>query len=262
MVNAHTPTGPTFITPGAQKSGTTWLNKQLRAHPDFWMPPQKEMDYLFFMPPSRKKYLERLPKVMLTLEQKNNEQAIEWWKLFASEWSLEKYSQLFLPAGDKFSGDISPNYARMNAEAIERAAKFAPNSKIVILLRDPVERAWSHARYTIERGSDKSLPVEERIAKMAKFAKSENCLLMGDYPRLVQNWRGAFGRDATYVAFYDDIVNKPMELMNGILSFLGAPPMPPALEKTASDVVNRGPQYNCPDELKSDLKDMYSSMIQ
>ncbi len=217
MVNAHTPTGPTFITPGAQKSGTTWLNKQLRAHPDFWMPPQKEMDYLFLMPPSRKKYLERLPKVMLTLEQKNNEQAIEWWKLFASEWSLEKYSQLFLPAGDKFSGDISPNYARMNAEAIERAAKFA---------------------------------------------KSENCLLMGDYPRLVQNWRGAFGRDATYVAFYDDIVNKPMELMNGILSFLGAPPMPPALEKTASDVVNRGPQYNCPDELKSDLKDMYSSMIQ
>ena len=37
--------GPDFICIGAQKAGTTWLYWQLAAHPDFWMPPRKEIHY-------------------------------------------------------------------------------------------------------------------------------------------------------------------------------------------------------------------------
>src|SRR5689334_15761196 len=38
-------TGPDFLCVGAQKAGTGWLYEQLRSHPDFWMPPVKELHY-------------------------------------------------------------------------------------------------------------------------------------------------------------------------------------------------------------------------
>jgi hypothetical protein len=41
---------PDFLIIGAQKSGTTWLDRNLRLHPDLWLPPEKELHFFDFPP--------------------------------------------------------------------------------------------------------------------------------------------------------------------------------------------------------------------
>ena len=255
--------GPTFICPGAQKAGTTWLHQQLKTHPDFWMPPQKEVDYLAPFPNSRAKYAERLEKVRAKLQGKPKLQwRLDWWEYFTSDWALERYPGLFDLAGDKFSGDVSPSYSTMSAEEIAKAAEIVPWAKIVILLRDPVERAWSHARHTVTRGPKNDLPEPERIEAMVKFATSERCLANGDYVTIIRNWQAAFGEDQVHVGFYDDLVNKPAEMMNGILDFLGAPHFPKEQEAELKNVANHGESYPCPPELRKSLELHYAPMLE
>src|SRR5690606_23932940 len=122
----------------------------LKTHPDFRMPPVKELDYLADMPATRQKIMARYKK-----ERPNCHPAIaDWWDLFASDRSLDKYPDII--ASDKISGDISPNYIYAD-EAAPNASVIVPNAKIVIFLRDPVDRAWSHARMVAkEQGRDLS----------------------------------------------------------------------------------------------------------
>jgi hypothetical protein len=239
------------------------LHQQLKGHPNFWMPPQKEVDYLAPFPGSRRKYAERLPTVRERLKgNKNAESILEWWKLFTSDWSLDKYPQLFEPAGQKFCGDVSPNYSTISAAEIARAAEIVPQAKIVILLRDPAERAWSHARYTVTRGPKNGLPEAERIAEMVKFATSKRCLGNGDYVTIVRNWQAAFGAAQVHIAYYDDLVSRPADMVNGILAFLGASPMPEERTEALREVANKGRSYLCPPELCQELNAHYAPMVE
>ncbi len=255
--------GPTFICPGVQKAGTTWLNAQLKEHPDFWMPPQKEMDYLGDFPTSREKYRERLPKVMAKLAgKKKAEDRRAWWELFNSPWSLDKYPKLFELAGDKLSGDISPKYALMSADDVRRTAAMLPEAKIVILLRDPVDRAWSQARYAVSRGKGKDLPPDEQFERMVELATSEKRLERGEYVRLIRDWSEAFGKDKVFIGFYDDLKDDPRALLDAILAFLGASPTPAEQEAGLGEVVNRGAKsVSCPPEVRETLAKHYAPML-
>ncbi|MEM9740216.1 MAG: sulfotransferase [Pseudomonadota bacterium] len=256
-------TGPTFICPGAQKAGTTWLHKTLQEHPDFWMPPQKEVDYLAEFPKSREKYGVRLAAVEERWANRpKNQWRVDWWRLFTSEWNLDKYGELFAPAGAKLSGDVSPNYSMMSAQEVMRAASVAPEAKIVILLRDPVARAWSHARHVVFRGPKADLPEDERQAATEQFAMSKRCLGNGDYVSIINAWRSAFGSEKVFVGFYDDLATQPQLLLSQILAFLGANAPPTREDDEIGAVVNQGTSMSCSEETLTALKAHYAPMVE
>src|SRR5437016_13101423 len=130
---------PDFLCVGAHKSGTTWLYQQLDSHPDFWMPPVKELHYLNQLsrvqraagPRCRderdRRFLERLQSL-------SAEPGID----------LENYGRLFEPKASLLSGDISPNYSTLGNKVIRQVVGYFPNLKVMFLARDPVERVWSH----------------------------------------------------------------------------------------------------------------------
>ncbi|MDK3074536.1 sulfotransferase [Sedimentitalea sp. JM2-8] len=254
--------GPSFICPGAQKSGTTWLQAQLRRHPQFWMPPQKEVDYLAEYPTSREKYAARLPNVLKRFpDNKNGAARADWWRLFTSDWSLDKYTRLFEPAGDRLSGDVSPNYSRLTTEEVARAARLVPDARVVILLRDPVSRSWSYARHMVTRGPKKDLPPQRRAAAMEKFALSERCYEHSNYVRILSDWQAAFGRDRVHVAYYDDLQARPVAMLNGILAFLGADPVPQEQQEMLNKAVNVGEHVDCPEDLLRRLTEVFAPML-
>lgn len=254
--------GPTFICPGAQKAGTTWLHRQLAAHPQFWMPPQKEIDYLAHMPTSREKYAKRLPVVSERLTSLGRPKKLEWWNQFCEPWSLDKYPKLFANAGRKFSGDVSPNYSMLSREEVQRATTVTPNSKIILLLRNPVERAWSHARHSIFKSDKANLPEQERNTAIEQFAMTNRCYRYTDYVRILTDWSDAYGAENVFVGYYDDLQNRPLELLNNILKFVGADPTSPEREPFVTDVSNRGVEVPCPPELYEQLSQKMAPMVQ
>jgi Sulfotransferase family len=246
-----------FICPGAQKAGTTWLHRALRKHPGFWMPPQKELDYLFFYRPSREKYANRMGAKLKDPGLKPV--AREWMSLFVQDWNLATYPRLFEHAGDRFSGDISPNYSRMSGEEVCRAREVIPGAKVVLILRDPVERAWSHAK-----NASKTWNIPDRTARLEKcsrFVNSAVCDLMSDYPRLVRQWSGQFGEDNVLVLFYEQLARDPEFFIDSVLAFIGAAPYPRAMVEQLHERPNEGELATTPDDVRNTLRKRYAPML-
>src|SRR6266566_3828362 len=129
---------PDFLCVGVHKGGTTWLYQQLAEHPDFWMPPLKELHYF--------DQLSGIPPVASARARDDRDHHfLESLKRLSarSHLDLEDYARLFAPKGSLLSGDITPAYSMLNDEVIERIVSHFPNLKVIFLARDPVERAWS-----------------------------------------------------------------------------------------------------------------------
>ncbi|MBE9197245.1 sulfotransferase [Synechocystis sp. LEGE 06083] len=167
---------PSFICIGAQKAGTTWLDQQLRKHPEIWMPPMKEVhffDYIY-RPEFRKWILWHLEHTMRRELSKvvGNKQAIDWSEVsyfssimrsngkFTDEWYEYIFSKA--PPG-KVTGEITPEYSTLSSQAITHMNKLCSNPVYIYIIRDPVERAWSQLKMNMVRNGDYKRAVREPL---------------------------------------------------------------------------------------------------
>src|ERR1044072_5098358 len=130
--------GPDFLCVGAHKAGTTWLYQQLDSHPDFWMPPVKELHYF--------DQLSRVQHPPPRCRDERDSQFFQRLKHLSAKANLdlENYGKLFELKGSFLSGDISPNYSTLGSKLIRQIIGYFPDLKVIFLARDPVQRFWSH----------------------------------------------------------------------------------------------------------------------
>lgn len=212
---------PDFMCIGAHKSGTTWLYQQLDSHPDFWMPPVKELHY--FDQLSRVQHSAppccRDERDLRFFDNLNSLSA-------KAHIDLENYGRLFELKGALLSGDISPNYSTLSSKLIRQIAGYFPNLKVIFLARDPVQRFWSH------------LSMEVHYRQIEPFDATNiddvhrNLLRRGmrlrSYPStVVERWKRYVHPDRFRVYFFDDLQRNPTELQRSILQFLAADPDKP-----------------------------------
>ncbi len=198
-----------LICPGAQKAGTTWFFRVMKVHPEVWAPPLKELSYLVDWPEKREKGLARRD----TMKPEHR----DWFETFAAERKVENYVNLF--PKDGVSLDVSPAYSRFREAAIN-AAKVVPNAVIVIFLRDPVERAWSHAKM-VARDTGRA----NDVAFIEKFAVSQRARDVGDYRTFLNDWTAQYP-NRTYVFNYTAITTNPHRLINRVCEIMGLSPVP------------------------------------
>ncbi len=217
-----------FLCIGAHKSGTTWLYQQLDSHPDFWMPPVKELHYFDQLsrvqhstPPRCRD--ERDLRFLENLSRLSTKTHIDF----------ENYGRLFEPKGSLLSGDISPNYSTLRSKLIRQIIGYFPNLKVIFLARDPVQRFWSH------------LSMEVHYRQIEQFDATNvnevhrNLLRRGmrlrSYPSaVVTRWKRYVHPDRFHVYFFDDLQRNPTELRRSILDFLGADPDKPSDQSRAN----------------------------
>ena len=117
---------PDFLIVGAARSGTTFLYNYLRQHPQVFVPTVKEPEFLAF---GEGLTCFSYPKREI-------------------HWKLAAYTSLFERAKeDQVIGEVSPIYLYLHQKTIRNIKKYFEhwrNIKIVIMLRNPVERTWSH----------------------------------------------------------------------------------------------------------------------
>lgn len=110
---------PNFICIGVQKGGTSWLHRQFTAHPEIFVPDARK-EIQFFT-----EYYDR---------------GVTW------------YEKWFEGAGDaKAIGEVTPDYIYFE-EVAGRMHNYDPTLKLIIMLRNPVERAYSHYRMVFQSG--------------------------------------------------------------------------------------------------------------
>jgi Sulfotransferase family len=209
---------PDLMCVGAQKAGTTWLYWQLYSHPDFWMPPVKELHY-FDKPkranrvPPRCRPDKRDACFLENLRNLSNRASID----------LENYGRLFQPKGPLLSGDITPGYSMLDDELIRQITSYFPKLKVIFLARDPVERAWSQLSMEVRRGWISSFDVTDTDA-VDRNLLHPRVLSRSQPSKIVARWKRYVHPDRFRVYFFDDLQRNPTELRHRILDFLGADP--------------------------------------
>ena len=207
---------PDFLCVGAQKAGTSWLYQQLASHPDFWMPPIKEVRYFDKLSKTKASPRPRDQRDVRFLESIKSLSARPYI-------DLESYARLFEAKGSLLSGDISPTYSTLNDEIIQRVISYLPNLRVIFIARDPVERVWSQLSMGVRLGMISPFDVTDSDAVIRNLLNSGVLLL--SYPsRVVARWKRYVHPDLFRTYFFDDLERDPAELRRSILDFLGADP--------------------------------------
>lgn len=200
---------PTFLIIGAAKSGTTSVWAYLDQHPDIYMSPKKETDY--FIADEGVVVEEVGPRGRIVHRNRVS--------------SLAAYSALFQGAkAERARGEASPYYLCYPG-VTGRIRRTVPDAKIIVMLRDPVDRAHSNFLHHQRDGLEvldfaAALRAEpERIA--AGWAPKYHYRSMGLYYEKLRPFYDAFGAGAVHVFLYDDLKNDPVGLMRSLFGTLG-----------------------------------------
>jgi hypothetical protein len=221
--------GPDFICIGMPKAGTTWLYDQLKHHPEFWMPPVKEINYLIGASRAMKNTVRQ---VEFSRRNRGGGRRIdphdygflEEAAASASEpRNFERYASLFRFKGERFSGDVSPKYSSLGPVEVAEIARHLPKTKILLLVRDPIARFWSGISMLNRKGKLDVCVLENEGAFRSFLAKKgarEQVL-----PTVIfERWRQHTAALQFRHFFLDDIEHRPNETRRSILKFLGADP--------------------------------------
>lgn len=191
---------PNFLIIGVQKAGTTSIYNYLKQHPQVYMSPVKETNFL-------EKDWEKLAKDKPSKSQNKID-------------TFEKYCELFKDVTNEIAiGEASPNYLFHYNTSSELIQRYVPNAKLISILRNPTERAHSdylmHVRDAIGT-QNKSLLDQVKYSSHKSFV-----LRKGFYYEHLKHFYDKFDRQQIRVYLYDDLRKDAVKFMQEMYRFIG-----------------------------------------
>jgi len=233
---------PHFLGIGAQKAASSWLADQLKLHPGVWMPHRKELHYFDRDPkypspnhlsePSRWRRLMRLDRERFVRDfgaalLRGDLERWRWsWRYHFGTPDNAWYRDLFHEAGERVTGEITPAYIILDHDDVRAVHELLPEAHVLLILRNPIDRAWSQVRWTWTRGRLDSLDDTTRIIELIDSPDQE---LRSDYRRMIRQWGSCYGDERFHVLFYEQIQHEPDRVMQRVCGWLGLDPdrLPP-----------------------------------
>ena len=199
---------PGFLVIGAQKAGTTALYAYLRQHPAITGPSWKEVSFF-------DRHYAR-----------------------GEAWYRGNFPNTFRARGD-LVGEASPSYL-FHPLAPERVAGLVPQAKLIALVRNPVDRAFSQYQHEVALGRE-PLPFEDALAAEDERLRGEEERMLADsayfsrpwwdytyrargrYAEQLERWFAAFPREQLLVVPSEDLLTEPERTHARVLEYIGAP---------------------------------------
>ncbi len=220
---------PDFFVAGAPRSGTTTLYHALRAHPDVFMSPVKEPHFFSRSDLQPARFRESLKASLgafdfdAWLEGRHRPFLHRW---YVDSW--DRYVRLFEGSHPyRRRGEASTSYL-WSAHAAAAIRERIPGARIIISLRHPVERAFSH--YLMERRmglTTKSFHdhlAEDAAGPIRTWGATSLYVETGLYHDQVRRFIDTFGRDNVHVSLLEDLAGNPEKLMQSLFGFLEVEP--------------------------------------
>lgn len=236
MTAPHAGPRPHFLGLGTQKGGTTTLQWLLEQHPQVWLSPAKELQFFSL----------------------NYARGSQWYA-----------SQFASATPHHCCGDITPYYL-FHPAAPQRIASYCPEAKLIVLLRDPVERSLSQYFHARRLGLE---PLELEPALRAEPRRLEGAeavlattdgrhrshqehsyLARSRYEQQLARYEALFPPGQRLVLRSEDLFAEPGRIWQQVLAFLGLEPWPlPAAVRAAN--AGAGEAAAVPPELRGLLRE-------
>ena len=192
--------GPTFLGLGVQKAATTWLHNALSWHPEVFVSEVKEVD--FFTNFYNRGY--------------------EW------------YESHFADGLDhSVRGEASPSYFH-DLQVPQRVHAYRSDMRLIVILRDPIKRAFSNHLHEIRKKHLQSTEVfEEAVSNNPMYLEQSL------YAEALERWMAVFGRESLLVLLAEEVSQDPVGLLNLVTDHLGVsrPPDNDAISRRSHESV-------------------------
>lgn len=199
---------PNFLLIGTQKAGTTSLYHYLHQHPQIFMSPVKEPGFFDFEGVQ--------PSFTGPLDYKSYSHITD---------NIRDYSKLFKGVTNQVAVGEATTWYLYSHSAPKRIQFYIPNVKLIAVLRNPVDRAYSSFMHTIRDGREpirdfgKALQ-EEQIRITSNWEYIWRYTDMGFYSVQLHRYFEYFDQRQIRVYLYDDLVDKPVGLLKDVFQFL------------------------------------------
>lgn len=177
---------PSFIGIGGQRCGSTWLFDVLKEHPATQTAKEKEIHFF------------------------------SYYYHFGYEWYQNQFGK---QKKDKIYGEFSTSYLYDN-QVPKRIIEYNPEIRVIVSIRNPVERVVSHHRHEIQgnRLSKNKCSLEQAIANNPTY------LTYGCYYDALEYWLELFSMEQIHVVVFDDIINEPEKVVACLYEYLRIDP--------------------------------------
>jgi len=200
---------PNFMVIGAGKSGTTSLYEYLKSHPEVFMSPVKETNFF------------ALEGVKM-IDPKNDPA-----QMFHYPWSItnyDAYCSLFEKAkSEKAIGEVSPMYL-YSPKAALAIKEMLPDIKLIVILRQPVERLYSRYLHLARENRLPSADFKDALNRNNIWWKRNDLVQEGMYGKHLNEYFKIFPKKQIKVFLYEQLVTDPRSVVEEIYNFIGVDP--------------------------------------
>jgi hypothetical protein len=184
---------PTFLIVGAAKAGTTSLAAWLGAHPDVFVAPEKEVHFF----------------------DRSFDRGVDWYR-----------SRFAGARMERAIGEATPEYMAVPV-AVERMSSVVPEARLIAILRDPVDRAYSqywHQRISGRERRDFAAVVAEHMRDRSSLSHPRYYLTRGRYIDQLRRITSVYPRDGLLVLLLEDMRENPATAFRTVCEFIGVDP--------------------------------------
>lgn len=255
---------PDFFVIGPQRTGTTWLARELAKQKRVFMTPEKEPHFFC--------HLHREGEVGF------RSRDLAWYLQMyvpAPPKSLrEKISRLFVSDDHVCRGEATATYAvGVEESVIQDIVAVKPDLKVILMFRDPIQRAWSHAKKDLlnvdswedyfrkEGRRTYKKPEEVSDEKFLELMNSEYHVACGRMAGLYEKWNRYFPADQIFIGAFDDVHEQPANLLRRVMQFLtgsDAVQLDDEFKAVVSSTDKHGQERDIPQRFLAFLTDLFA----
>lgn len=250
-----TKTMPNFLVIGAAKSGTDALCNYLGQHPEIYMSANKEP--MFFVAEGQNEIPYRGP---------GDRKALKEWDSWIT--TLEQYQALFVDASTERAIGEGSTWYLYDEQAHRRIRHHVPRAKLIAILRNPVDRAYSAFTMLIRDGRETTLDFSRALAEEDERVRANwepiwHYRRMGLYYTQLKRYFDTFDAAQIYVVLYDEFSARPLDVMQELFRFLEVDDQfePDVSARLNVSLVPRNPAYHWLIARQNPLKAAFKAVL-
>jgi hypothetical protein len=148
----------------------------------------------------------------------------------------------------------------LDTDVIEEISLLNPALKIIVMVRDPVERVWSHAKKDLARNRGRKLQ-DVSDEELRAFFRDPYQIRCARYAENIERWARYFPEKQIYVGRFDDVAARPEAFLVDVLRFLGVSTEPRCIPASVRETVNPTAESRIPSHHRRFLEELLADEI-
>jgi hypothetical protein len=244
---------PDFLIIGPQRTGTTWLHAHLRVHPQILLSEPKE---LYFWSSLETRDTKRFQSDELAHYLRFFRDP-PWLWAAKTALCLRRFGEWYRP---RVRGEATASYAAMAPAVIDELVALRPDVKAILMIRHPIERAWSHAKKDLVRNARRRFEDVGADEFRAFFADpyQRRC---ARYAELAETWSARLRPGHLFTGIFDEIATRPEAMLLDVMRFLGVRAEAKYVDPDAGNPVNPTAATRIPAAHRAYLEELFADDI-